>query len=143
MTNRRAMVRVPRTCESDFADLSCVECSDGLNDPGPAAPLVAHLHDSLMLAGGGYHELAFVQIMAAGLFDIHMFSCGAGKDCGWRVPVVRRRDRHRVHGGVVEDSPKILYPLRFSGLLLANRGDAFLDRPVVYVAHVCNLRVWL
>jgi len=127
-----------------LCDLSCVSARWPQLSQGQLRRLVAHLHDSLMLSGGGYQSSLSCK-SGCRAFRHTLFSCGAGKDCGWARPVVRRRDRqtHRVHGGVRRRiRRKSFNPLRFSGLLLATRRDASRPPRSLLRTRIQSPRVW-
>src|ERR1043166_2099806 len=92
MTDSGTMVRVPGTREKHFANLAAAQRGNRLDDPWPASPLVSHLHDAFVFARRRDHQLALVQIMAAGLLDVNVFAGRAGEDCRGSMPVVRRGD---------------------------------------------------
>ncbi len=87
-----AVVGVPTAGESGLADFATFESINGFNHPRPTAALIAHLHNAFVFARGFDDQFAFVKILAARLFDIDVFSCGAGEDGGGCMPVVGSRD---------------------------------------------------
>src|SRR4029079_1199565 len=90
--DRAAVGDVPRLREVGPADDPLAHLVDGLDDPVPAAALVAHLHLLLVLAGGLDHQLALARVVRAGLLDVDVFPGRTGQDGGRGVPVVAGRD---------------------------------------------------
>ena len=48
-----------------------------------------------------------------------------------------------VHGGIVEDLADVFRAFGLALLAAENRGDAFVDRAAIHIAHVGNLRIRL
>src|SRR5437588_1520972 len=100
--NGWALIGVPGTSKKQFAEFTSMQSSDGLDDPRPTAALVAHLNNTLMSARRRDHELAFAQIVAAGLLDIDVLAGGASENGGRRVPMIRCRYRDRIHVRIIQ-----------------------------------------
>src|SRR5260221_14779767 len=64
------LIIVPGAREGQFANLAGMQRVDRFDQPGIATPLVAHLHDTIMLSGGLEKPFAFLRIVAARLLDI-------------------------------------------------------------------------
>ena len=69
----------------------------------------AVLDDALIFVRRLDQLTALVNVVRAGLLDIHVLARLAGPDGGQRVPVVGRGDGHRVDLFVIEDAPQVLF----------------------------------
>ncbi len=135
------MVGVPSAGEADLAQLAGVQRLDGLDHPRPTAALVAHLHDAFVLAGGGDHQFALAQVVAAGFLDIDMLAGRAGQDGGGRVPVIGRGNGNGVHVGLIQDGAEVLHALGFPLPASWRRRRRLFHSAAVHVADVADLGV--
>src|SRR5207249_3401676 len=107
-----------------------------LDDFGPAPALVAHLHLSLVLAGGGDKPFALASVVRAGLLDINMLAGSAGENRGRRVPVVAGGHDKDVHALIVENMTKIL---RLLGRLARDLFDSAGGSAGAFAIDVANI----
>src|SRR5436190_1812508 len=141
MTDAGPMVRVPGARKEYFAQFALADRGDGFDYPRPASPLIAHLNDPLVLACCGNHQLAFMQVVAAGLFYIDMFAGGTGEDRRRRMPMIRGGDRNRVNVPILKHLAQVRNAFGLARLFFEDSLDSLLDRAAVHVANVSNLRV--
>ncbi len=73
------------------------------------------LDDAAIFSGGIEGDAAFVNVVAAGFFDVDIFAGLAGPDGDERVPMIGRGDGDRVHIFVFEDFSDVC--LGFGGCL--------------------------
>ena len=107
MADRRTQLVTQRLAHVDLADQSLLERSDRLDLERPAPMLRSHLHDALGLALHLDHPHAFVDVVAGGLFAVDVLARLHRPDSGERVPVVRSRNRNRLHLRIGEHLPHI------------------------------------
>ncbi len=69
-----------------------MDLADDLDGVWRRALLAAHLHELLVLVACGDEELAFVRVVAAGLFHVDVFAGFETEDGHGGVPVIRRGD---------------------------------------------------
>ena len=100
----------------DLADGTVPQCLHALDLEGGAAVLGADLDNLLRVRGHLDHHLAFVDVVAGGLFAVHILAGLARPDGGQRVPVVGGCDGNGVDRGVGERLPHVLV---LGGLLVA------------------------
>ena len=86
----------------DLADEAVVNQLHVANERRVRATLRAVLHDFAVLFRGGHELPAFENVVGKRLFDVHVLARLAGPDRRQRVPMVRRRDGHRVDALVGE-----------------------------------------
>jgi len=79
----------------------------GLDVIALAAALCAVLHALAVLTRGLLEQTGLVEVMAAGLFHIHMLARHDGGQCHGRMPVVGRSDADRVNGLVLEQLAEV------------------------------------
>jgi hypothetical protein len=104
---RRNANRIPGPIDHGLAHVDGAKSAiahelDSFGQQPTAACLRAHLHDPIAPARRLDHPPAFDDVVADGFLDVDILAGLAGQDGHQRVPVVGRRDRHRIDVAVVE-----------------------------------------
>ena len=108
----------------------------------PRAALVSHLHEALMLSRRGDDEFCFERVLAAGLFDEHVFTGLHGEHCGGRVPEVGGSDKDSVEGFVIEEAAEIFHALAGGGLFGRDDFQPIFKPTRIYFCYVGDFGVW-
>jgi len=106
----------------DVADLARADQLGRLDQKRRRAPVNAYLRDPARLARHLDHAPPLIDRERQRLFDVDILARAAGIDEHQRVPVIRRRDHHRVHildleqAPVIFEAPRRQPPLSLLGL---------------------------
>jgi hypothetical protein len=76
---------------------------------GAAATLSSHLNDPVILARRVAHELALVDGLRQGLFDVNVFARLAGQDHGDGMPVIRSGNNQPVDVLVFQNAAVVFF----------------------------------
>ncbi len=112
-----------------------------LDDERVAASLVAHLHETIVLASGGDHQPRLGGVVAAGFLDVNMLAGLAAENGRRRVPEIRRGDGDGVEMRIVEHAPQIGDAAARCRLALGDDRQAVGGAVVIDVANVDHLDV--
>ena len=82
-----------------------------------------------------------MRVLAARLLDVDVLACGHRHDRHRRVPVIRDRYRHGIDRLVVKGPPEVLDGLGPRSRQLRGPVHSLCQRPILYVAHIGDLRV--
>ena len=114
---------LPRASHQTATECSSADELDGRSHPLGRAGLSPHLDDSTMLLHRGHHPLAFDNVVAVGLLDVHVLPGQAREDRRDCMPMIGRADDDRVEALVVDQLPKVGHCLRLGSLILFDRRD--------------------
>ena len=104
-----------------------------------AAALHPDLHHAVVFASGGHHLPAFENVVAGGLFAVHILARLAGPDGRERMPVIRRGDRDRVDILVFVKLAQILVDFGLSAGRILNHLGPALGLRRIHVAEGCDV----
>ena len=95
-SNRATTLAVPCFRDEHFTDLAVSDMADTIFHTLRAATLSPHLQSLSTTFDGFRQESPFPDIVAAGLFDINVLAGIERQDCRRSVPMIGRRNEHRI-----------------------------------------------
>ncbi len=118
-----------------------MQLTDAFDDVLARAALCSMLDDAVVLPGRLHHLPAFEDVVRSRLLDVGILARLAGPDHTQGVPVIGRREGHRVDRGVIEQATHVIN----AGDIMAGPLAVDLDRlttfALVAVTHCCELDV--
>ena len=136
LANRPPGIVIPASSEGGFPNDAGVKSRHGLLNGWPTPPLVAHLNHATVFPGRLHHPDAFLRVMAARFFHIHMFPCRAGQDARRGMPVVAGRDHHCIQLLVIKHAPEISNPFGLLGLAFGSCLNGLTGPLLIHIANV-------
>ena len=132
---------LPRASHQTATECAGLNELDGRSHPLGRTGLSPHLDDSAMLFHRGHHPLAFDNVVAVGLLDVHVLPGQAREDRRDRMPMIGRADDDRIETLVVDQLPKVGDYLRLGSLILLNRRDRLPELAGVEVRQSDHLAI--
>ena len=142
-TDGFATLRDPGLHVADLAQLARGRVVGGGDEVVHAAALRAHLQHALVLARCVADELAFLNGLRERLLGVAVLARLAGQQRHVRVPVVGRRDQHRVDALVVQDAPEVVLLLGTRALRLFEFRRDLVEHRLIDVAERADARALL
>ncbi len=107
LTDIATALNIPSFGHEHIADRSFFDHLDGIDDLAIRATLCAMLNDNVVLPSCLHQHRTFDEIMATGFLDVNMLASIAGKDRGWRMPMVGCRNNNGLNFFIIEDPTHI------------------------------------